>query len=79
MDKPNKKQTAILQLLNIINQEGLHYAIANYGIDEQLVAIENKKLNKLAAKFKKITLQLEEQMEEFKKEVEPFMDDDSDF
>ena len=54
MAKPNKRQKAILQLLAIVDQEGLHYGLVNYGVEAQLKAIKDTELNNLVAKFNEI-------------------------
>jgi hypothetical protein len=77
--KPTKKQKAILSLLNIIDQEGLHYGVYNYGIEDELKAIKDSELTELVRTMQEVTLKLEEKLAEFKTEVEPFLDDDSDF
>jgi hypothetical protein len=79
MSKPNKRQKAILQLLNIIDQEGLHYGFVNYGVDDQLKAIKDKELTNLVSSLNEITEKLEEYLTDLKEEVQLFIDDDSDF
>jgi hypothetical protein len=79
MAKPNKRQKAILQLLAIVDQEGLHYGLVNYGVEAQLKAIKDTELNNLVAKFNEITESLEEKLAEYAEEVTPFTDDDVDF
>lgn len=79
MLKPNKRQKAILQLLNIVDQEGLHYGFVNYGVNDQLKAIKDKELTELATTLQEVTEKLEEILEDLKEEVQLFIDDDSDF
>jgi hypothetical protein len=74
--KPNKKQKAIIQLLNIIEKEGLCYGVTGYGIDKQLKVIKDERLIKLAITFIETTNELEEILGELKEEVEPFLEDD---
>jgi SMC interacting uncharacterized protein involved in chromosome segregation len=79
MAKPNKRQKAILQLLNIIEGEGLHYAIVEYGLDEQLRVLKDDRLTNLVLAMKETTKEWEEHLEELKAEVEQFSEDDVDF
>ena len=79
MAKPNKRQKAILQLLAIVEQEGLHYGVCNYGVTDQVKAIKNTELSNLVDRLNETTESLEEVLSELKSEVEPFMNDDVDF
>lgn len=79
MTKPNKRQKAILELLNIVDQEGLHYGLVNYGVDDQLKALKDQELADLVRALKETTEKLEEVLTDLKGEVQLFIDDDSDF
>lgn len=79
MAKPNKRQKAIIELFSIIEGEGLHYGVVTYGVSEQVEVIKDKELAKLVEKFKEVTADLEAKIEELAEEVQPFLEDDSDF
>lgn len=79
MAKPNKRQRAILELVNIVEGEGLHYGVVNYGVSDQVKALKDKKLTELVETFIKTSEKLEERIEDLKSEVQEFLDDDSDF
>lgn len=77
--KPNKRQKAILQLLGIVESEGLHYGLVNYGGSEEVKTIKDDELTKLFNTFRETSDALEAKLEELKEEVEVFLEDDSDF
>lgn len=79
MSKPTKKQQAIIQLLSIIESEGLEYAVTQYGLETVLEEIDDAKLIKLVEKYYKAAKKLEAVVEELKEEIAPFMEDDSEF
>lgn len=76
--KPTKRQQAIIQLINIIEGEGLHYGIVNYGVSSQLKIIKNEKLSKLAALFIKTSEQLESEISALSEAVKEFDMDEVD-
>jgi hypothetical protein len=77
--KPNKRQKAILSLLDIIEAEGLHYGIVSYGVNDELKAIKDERLTKLVDRFVSLSNEIENILEELSGEVVLFLDDDSDF
>lgn len=79
MSKPTKRQEFIIQLLNIIEGEGLEYAVLHYGIETVLEEINDDKLIKLVEKYYKAAKKLEAAVEKLKEEIAPFMEDDSEF
>lgn len=77
--KPNKKQKAIIKLLNIVESEGLHYGLVYYGGTEELKVIDNEELTKAVKALRDATHEIDAILDNLKDEVEAFMEDDSDF
>lgn len=77
--KPNKRQQAILQLLGIVDSEGLHYGLVKYGGTEEVKTIDDKDLTKLFNRFREISDDLESKLAELQEEVAAFMEDESEF
>lgn len=78
MAKPTKQQQAVLQLLRIVNDEGLHYGIVDYGTQDQQKVIKDEKLNTLIKAFKKSSNDLEKYLKVLEISVEKF-DKDEDY
>lgn len=74
--KPNKRQKAILSLLSIVESEGLHYGLVNYGGDDEVTIIKDKELTELFETFRKTSSALEAKLAELQEEVEIFLEDD---
>lgn len=77
--KPTKKQKAILDLLMLIESEGLHYGLVKHGLPKSFDQIGDDDLKDLVAEFRAISQKIENKIEELEQEVAPFLDDDSDF
>lgn len=73
--KPTKKQQAIIDLLDIIDTEGLWYGVCNYGVEEEVEDSKDKKLALLVAEFYTASEELENYLDELRQEVEPFLPD----
>ncbi len=79
MKKITKRQKAILSLLNIVETEGLHYGLVNYGGSDEVKAIKDEKLSKLFETFRKTSDALEAKLAELQKEVSAFVEDEEEF
>lgn len=79
MKKPSKKQKAIIALLNVIESEGVHYGVINYGVDDHVKDAKDEMLESLVKDFIKSSKALEDYLEELKEQVTPFLPDESDF
>lgn len=77
MAKPNKRQTAILRLLGIVETEGLHYGVVYYGGTKELAVIKDEELTALVKTLRDTTHELEAKMDLLRDEVEIFLEDDS--
>lgn len=77
--KITKRQKAILDLLNIVETEGLHYGLVEYGGSEEVATIKDEKLTKLFNSFRKTSDALEAKLAELEKEVEPYREDLEEF
>lgn len=77
--KPSKRQKAIMDLLNLIENEGLHYGLVKAGLPDSFDKIGDDDLSDLVAEFQAVSQKLENKIEELQQEVAPFLDDDSDF
>lgn len=77
--KPSKRQQAILDLLALIENEGLHYGLVIHGLPKSFDQIGDDDLKDLVAEFKAISEKIKNKIEELEQEVAPFLDDDSDF
>lgn len=74
-NKPNKRQKAILNLLRIVESEGLHYGLVDYGGDEEVKTIKDEELTELVNTFRKTSEGLENKLEKLKEEVIVFIED----
>ena len=72
--KPNKRQKAILSLLQIVKWQDM-----NADMSEELGVINDKELIDLIKSLVDVTEKIENKLEELEKEVLTFLDDDSDF
>jgi hypothetical protein len=77
--KPNKRQQAILTILGIVESEGLHYGLVNYGGSEEVKIIDDADLTKLFNRFRETSVALETKLAELQAEVSAFMEDESEF
>lgn len=77
--KPNKRQKAIIGLLNIVESEGLHYGLVYYGGKEELKVIDNEELTKAVKALRDATHEIDAILDNLKDEVAAFTEDDSDF
>lgn len=77
--KPNKRQKAIIGLLNIVESEGLHYGLVYYGGTEELKTINDEELTKAVKALREATHEIDAILDNLKDEVSAFLDDDSDF
>lgn len=78
-NKPNKRQKAILQLLGIVESEGLHYGLVKYGGSDEVKTIKDDELTKLFNTFRETSDALEAKLAELQEEVEAFMEDEGEF
>ena len=77
--KPNKRQKAIITLLNIVESEGLHYGLVFYGGTDELKIIKDDDLSAQVKALRDATHEIEAILDNLKDEVAAFLDDDSDF
>lgn len=77
--KPNKEQRAILDLLALIENEGLHYGLVNHGLPKSFDDIDDNELKDLVEEFKEVSRKLKNKIDDLEEQVAPFLDDDSDF
>lgn len=75
MPKLNKRQTAIIQLLNIVESEGLDYAIIHYGVEKQLKQVKDDEFDAYVKQYQKLTKSIEKKLSGLEKEVS-FLDPD---
>ncbi len=77
--KITKRQRAILSLLNIVETEGLHYGLVQYGGSDEVADIKDEKLTKLFNSFRKTSDALEAKLAELEEEVAAFREDQEEF
>ena len=68
--KPNKRELAIIRLLQKSSNEGTDYAFVHYGMDDYMEELGDEKFTKIANAAIKAWKKLEDAMDSLRDEVE---------